>query len=359
YGPARLHLDDAIALAGSLADERLEWRARVVRAQVAFQTGEPVAARVGQEAIAVFERLDDDTGLAVAWTWMALAAGAAGDPHETEAATKALEYARAAGDKRLEVRALQTLAGRLVFGPLHSSEALSEAERLLELAAGDLRAAADVRAILSFLVAMRGDFEGARGMAAEARRALEELGLPADAAFARALAAAFIELVAARFAVAETELRAGYAVLDRLGEDPFTSSIAGNLAEVLALQDKDDEAERYAVTASEKSSDDDYDAQIRWRRAKALVLVHRGNLAEAEALVRGAVDIATGTDDINMLGDCFARLADVLAAAGRPKEAKVALEDALARYERKGNLVAAEKVGRSLTDIAGSRPGGA
>ncbi|MGI8845753.1 MAG: hypothetical protein ACR2HC_06225, partial [Thermoleophilaceae bacterium] len=61
----------------------------------------------------------------------------------------------------------------------------------------------------------------------------------------------------------------------------------------------------------------------------------------------------------NMQGDCFARLAEVLAVAGRPKEAKVALEDALARYERKGNLVATEKFRRSLSDVAESPPVGA
>ncbi len=47
------------------------------------------------------------------------------------------------------------------------------------------------------------------------------------------------------------------------------------------------------------------------------------------------------------------------AAAGRAEEAKTALGGALELYEQKGNLVAAEKVRRSLTDIAESRPVGA
>ncbi|MGI8845751.1 MAG: hypothetical protein ACR2HC_06215, partial [Thermoleophilaceae bacterium] len=340
-GPARLHLDEAIALALSIGDERLEWRARVTRARIAYSTGEVFDARLAQDAIAVLERSGDNAGLARAWMLVALVAFTAGDPYGgAEATDKALQYARSAGDKYLEGRALAKLGDLLVYGPIGSADALPEGERLLAQAAGDLKAAALIQASLSFLVAMRGDFDRARGMAAEALRVLEELGLAVDAAIIRFNAADFIEMPATRAGIAEAELRASYAVLEELDETLSLCSVAASLAEALALQDKDDEAEHYAAIASEKANDDDYDAQIRWRRAKALVLIHRGDLAEAEALARAAVDIATGTDDINMQGDCFARLAEVLAVAGRPKEAKVALEDALARYERKGNLVA-------------------
>ena len=71
----------------------------------------------------------------------------------------------------------------------------------------------------------------------------------------------------------------------------------------------------------------------------ALALVHRGEFAEAEALARAAVDICAATDDINMQRDCFVRLADVLAAAGRAQGAEAALHEALAPYERKSNVV--------------------
>jgi len=47
----------------------------------------------------------------------------------------------------------------------------------------------------------------------------------------------------------------------------------------------------------------------------------------------------SATDDINMQRDCFVRLADVLAAAGRAQGAEAALHEALAPYERKSNVV--------------------
>jgi hypothetical protein len=40
-----------------------------------------------------------------------------------------------------------------------------------------------------------------------------------------------------------------------------------------------------------------------------------------------------------MQRDCFVRLADVLAAAGRAQGAEAALHEALAPYERKSNVV--------------------
>ena len=50
---------------------------------------------------------------------------------------------------------------------------------------------------------------------------------------------------------------------------------------------------------------------------------------------------ATDTDMLNLQGDAYADLAEVLLLAGKRREAAAALEQALGRYERKGNLVMA------------------
>ena len=78
-----------------------------------------------------------------------------------------------------------------------------------------------------------------------------------------------------------------------------------------------------------------------WRQVRAKVLARRGEHAEAERLAREAVAIGEGTDMLNMQGDANADLAEVLLLGGKAGEAAAALEQALDRYERKGNLVMA------------------
>lgn len=334
--------DDVIGVARSLGEERLEWRARVGRANATIYGGEAGDPGTAEDAIAVFDRIGDADGMAAAWSFRATLAGEAGDPSEADAAQQALTYARAAGNSVIEARAEQVLAARLLFGPTSSSEGVAQGERLLDDAGGNLRTEAKVRSALSALVAMRGDFDHARAIANEGLRMLGELGLTQSQAVSRTVAAVYIEMTAGRYDVAESELREAHAVLESIGASIFATSVLGALAEVLALLGKDDEALRCAGIAAEKAADADYDAQVRWRRARARVLVRRGELIEAEALARAAVEIATGTDDIEVQGDCFAVLADVLIGAGRSEAARAALREALDRYERKGNLVSAK-----------------
>jgi class 3 adenylate cyclase/tetratricopeptide (TPR) repeat protein len=350
------HLDEVILLARSLGDERLESRASVVRANVAFFNGEPTDPRAAQEAIEIFENAGDAEGLAAAWAFRATLAGETGDPGEAEAAQQALRYARTSGNKQIEARAIQMLSAWLLFGPHPSAEAIIDGERLLEQAGTNLRAAAKVRSNLSAVVAMRGDFDRARTMADEGLDVLRDLGLASAEAMSRTLAAMFIEMPAGRYEVAEAELRASYIVLERTDAKFFMASVAGGLAEALALQGKDDEAEEWAVLADENAPAADYDAQVRWRRARARILINRGSLGEAETLAQSAVEMSAGTDDVCMQGDSFATLADVLSAAGRAEEAAAALRQALARYERKGNLVAAQKTVRALAALVTAAP---
>jgi hypothetical protein len=73
------------------------------------------------------------------------------------------------------------------------------------------------------------------------------------------------------------------------------------------------------------------------------VLAGRGEKEEPELLAREAVAISETTDDLNGQGDTYADLAEVLLLVGKQEEATAALEQALERYERKGNLVMAER----------------
>jgi hypothetical protein len=80
------------------------------------------------------------------------------------------------------------------------------------------------------------------------------------------------------------------------------------------------------------------------RQARAKVLARRGDNAEAVRLAREAVAIGATTDHLNAQGDANADLGEVLLLSGKTDEAGAALEQALKRYERKGNLVMAQRM---------------
>jgi hypothetical protein len=345
-----------IEVVHGLGDERLEWRARVFQALASLYAGEPVEPEVATRAIEVFERIGDTDGMAAAWSFRSTLAGETGDTSEAEAARQALHFAHEAGNRYIEARALITLSASLLLGPEAAPDGIVECERLLTEASGNLRAAAKVRSYLSALIAMRGDFERARAMADEGLAMLADLGLAQGEAVSRMVAAIFIELAAERLDVAEVELRGALAVLDRLGAKVFANSAISALAEVLSIAGKDAEAEQLARLTAETAVVDDYDAQVRWRRARARVLVHRDALEEAEALARQAVAVSAGTSDVCMQGDSLVTLAEVLTAADRSADAAGALRDAIARYDRKGNLVAAEKAARTLRALEAASP---
>jgi Flp pilus assembly protein TadD len=79
--------------------------------------------------------------------------------------------------------------------------------------------------------------------------------------------------------------------------------------------------------------------------AEALLLAHRGELEQAEALARTAVATAeTRTDNVLWQAATHEDLATVLERAGRIDEARAELERTLTIWERKGCLPCAQRV---------------
>ena len=130
---------------------------------------------------------------------------------------------------------------------------------------------------------------------------------------------------------------------------------AGNLAQALYALDRLEEADAWAGRAAELGASDDALTQMLWRQVRAKVLARRGEHAEAERLAREAVAIGEETDMLDAQGDAYADLAEVLLLAGKPDEAAAALEQALERYERKGNLVLAQRARAWLARLGESR----
>jgi tetratricopeptide (TPR) repeat protein len=124
---------------------------------------------------------------------------------------------------------------------------------------------------------------------------------------------------------------------------------AADLAETLVALGRDDEAEQWSLTAQTRALADDLTVQPLWRAARAKVLANRGLFPGAEQLARKAVSLAEATDALNQRARVRLDLAHVLERAGRAEEAAAEVEEAVALYTAKGNVVAAERA-RSAAD---------
>ena len=153
-----------------------------------------------------------------------------------------------------------------------------------------------------------------------------------------------LELYAGDAAAAERAFRENYDILDELGDEGHKSTAAAGLALALCALERFDEAEVYAEIAVRVAAEDDLASQARGRSAQALVLAARGEFVEAERLAREAVELYADAEAEapNFQGDAWMDLAKVLAGgrASSPEAAEAARE-ALALYQRKGNVPAA------------------
>ena len=196
-------------------------------------------------------------------------------------------------------------------------------------------------------LAMLGRFDGARVLLDELRAELIERGARTVLAAVEGYAM-YIELLAGDLAAAVAAGETGCRIDEELGQSSELSTIAGSLARVYCAVGQLEEAERWASRAAELGSSDDASTQMLWRDAQALVEAHRGQHATAELLAREAVQIGEHTEALNAQAETHADLGEVLALAGRHKQAAEALEEALARYEAKENLVMAGRVRERL-----------
>jgi Flp pilus assembly protein TadD len=87
------------------------------------------------------------------------------------------------------------------------------------------------------------------------------------------------------------------------------------------------------------------------RRVRAKLLARHGDYPEACRLAREAVTIGDNTDLLDIQGEAYADLAEVLMLAGEAHEAAAALEQAVERHQRKGNIVAAERSRARLAEL--------
>jgi tetratricopeptide (TPR) repeat protein len=198
---------------------------------------------------------------------------------------------------------------------------------------------------------MLGRFHEARTILAESRAELAERGGGVLLANITAFESVWVELWAGDYAAAASFGAEGFRLHEELGEQGIMALAAGNLARAHYGLDQLDEADAWADRASEFGMNEVGWTEMLWRQVKAKVLARRGKHAESERLAREAVAICDETERLDAQGDAYADLGEVLLLAGKPDEAATALEQALDRYKRKGNVVSAQRVQARLAEL--------
>jgi tetratricopeptide (TPR) repeat protein len=135
------------------------------------------------------------------------------------------------------------------------------------------------------------------------------------------------------------------------GATSLLSTYAPLLARVLWMLGRDADAQRWAQLGREIGDERDVMTQTLWRQAEALIAARRRSFAQAEVLAREAVRRAEATDMLQLQGEAFSDLGEVLEAAGRHDEAITAWQEALDRYKRKQIIPLARRIRERLAAI--------
>jgi class 3 adenylate cyclase/tetratricopeptide (TPR) repeat protein len=310
---------------------------------------EQLAARI-EQALPLLEAADDDLALYKAYAALGHAMNMHGQIDAAlEAFERAATHARRAG---VSEQLLGWRCGTRLNGTTTVSELLAWLEEQGEQAALN----SVLRGNQAVALAMLGRFDEGRAILAKARAELADRGGGIWLAVTIGHDSVDFELLAGDHAVAVKLGDEGCRLFDELGEQSLLSSAAGKLGQALYALDRLEEADARAGRAAELGASDDAITQMLWRQVRAKVLALRGEHADAERLAREAVAIGEETDLLNGQGDANADLAEVLLLTGKPNEAAAALEQALARYERKGNLVSTQRAQTRLAELRAGAP---
>ena len=337
-------LTEAVETARSTGDRRLEARAGVRRVFVRLlldpETSHALSLQEVERYVGFFEESSDDLGLAEARRligtirfWQGRAALA------EENLERAIAHARQAGSRGQEADCLRWLALVISEGPTPTDEGIRRLESILAQGGGDRRVEAAVTAKRGELEAMRGRFEPARKLITQAKSLARELG--DQVALVGVLRdSGYVEMLAVEPTRAETELREGYEILDRIGDVGHLSSFAPDLGDAVYEQGRYDEAHLLSEIAERITIQGDVDAEVRWRQLRGKTLARRGRHEEAEAMAVEAVRLASKTDYLDLHAHALMGLAEILRLAHREPDAASALREALDLHRRKGNLAA-------------------
>ncbi len=345
---------DAIGRAGSVGDHPAGLHCMIVRGLVRYFTNpEPLAKTLAaaEASLAVLRETGDDIALARAWWFLALLYTCTDAVAVRAAAEQAHEHARRAGSRPEEAWALIALGASLVDGPTPVGEAVALCDPLRQELGNDPLGQAYMRAFAACCAAMQGRFTDARRLISDSRAGMESLATDLHRATAELYGGAQPATLADDLEEAERAAREAVSHTVEVADSWVYAFALLRLARILCLQGRPDEALRILDESERRPSPPDLEIVVGRPAVRAFALAALGRLAEAEALARQAVGHADGTGFLNFHAEALAVLADVLHRQGCTPEAATALEEAIALYERKGNVVSAAKARAMLEEL--------
>jgi tetratricopeptide (TPR) repeat protein len=302
-------------------------------------------ATLAEQALPVFHAAGDDLALYIGYSALGQVANMRGEWDALlDAYERAAAHARQAG---LPYELFRWRAGGRFAGTTPVSDLLAWLDEQEARGARDTY----IRGFRGRALARLGRFDEARAILADARAEQADRGAGIGLTGVTGLASVDVELLAGDPTTAAELAAEGCRALDELGEKGLRATVAGKLAQALYALDRLDEAEVWAGRAAELGASDDAITQMLSGHIRAKILARRGEHAEAERLARAAVAIGEDTDWLDGQAETYADLAEVLSLAGRTQEAAEALEQALARYERKGNIVMSQRTRARLSGV--------
>jgi class 3 adenylate cyclase len=264
------------------------------------------------------------------------------------AADRALEHARLGAEHRLPW--LFAWAGQC---RIEGSTPVPEVVAWLDERDGAGEAVGFLCAVRAEALAMLGRLDEARSILGHERAVLAEQGAGTALAIATSVSAD-VELCIGDAEAAERLAEQACRQYEQLGIRQDASQLA-TLAWAQCALDRLDEAERNARRAAKLAPSEEVVTQTLRRQVEAKVLARRGRHADAERLAREAVAMGDEIQWLNGQAHAYADLAETLALAGKTAAARDALRQALDRFERKGNLVEAERVRVKLAELGHDR----
>jgi class 3 adenylate cyclase len=301
-----------------------------------------------EQALPELEVAGDDLGLYLAYAAAGLLAINRGRADaQIEALERCLVHSRQLGSPHYDAWVL------LAQARFYGSSSVSEMLTWLDAHEANGRRHHGLRLCRAAALAMLGCFDDARALIADVRAEQRERGDLMELAIS-VLLPSQVELLAGNPSQAERYLAEAFDYLEQQGERGIRATVAAYRAFASYELGRLEEAEGWVARAFELAGSPDLFTDIAAGAVRARVLARRGENESAERLARETVARVEETDFLNDQAGAYTALGEVLELAGKRDEASVALENALARYEQKENVVMAERVRTLMAELRAS-----
>ena len=300
------------------------------------------ALRETEESLEVLQAAGDELALAHAMLFLTTLYTCSSVVSQLDAAERALQHAKRAGSRMDEAWSLSVIAFTLYDSPMPADEGVRICEGLLRELKSDPLGAAQITASLAALRAMQGRFDDAWANIARSRLEIEEFGIGTLKSMVELLGLK-VETLANEPQAVERTARGVMEHSTEIGDTWYYVLASIDLARAVCDQGRPAECLRILDENERHRTVPDIEIVVRRPATRALALAHLGRLDEAEPLARQAVGCAKGTDSLGIHANSLLVLAEILRLADRSEEAVPLVDEAIALFDLKGNVVSAAR----------------